>query len=165
MALALDLTRMIPSLPYKLDRIIDLDLFVMMATREAIKETVLHASAPHAPYVSTAKGVHHHPRSEHLTSYFECLHTSAALAADPAETPASKIIEGLSGEVTVISYAARVERLGLETSTSAGRMRALSLPKPPPASKQTDRMPGDMPCGLHCATDYGNWSHCPHACR
>ena len=39
-----------------LDRIIAFGLFVMMATREAIKEKVLHASAPHAPYVSTAKG-------------------------------------------------------------------------------------------------------------
>ena len=27
---------------------------IMMAIREAIKENVLHASAPHAPYVSTA---------------------------------------------------------------------------------------------------------------
>ena len=49
MALALDLTRMILSLPYKLDSIIDFDLLVMMATREAIKEKVLHASVPHAP--------------------------------------------------------------------------------------------------------------------
>ena len=49
MALALDQTRMILSLPYKLDSIIDFDLLVMMATREAIKEKVLHASAPHAP--------------------------------------------------------------------------------------------------------------------
>ena len=58
-ALALDWTmRMIPSLPYRLDRIIDFGLLVMMAIREAIKErVVLHASAPHAPYVSTAKGV------------------------------------------------------------------------------------------------------------
>ena len=52
MALALDLTRRILSLPYKLDRIIDFGLFVMMATREAIKENVLHASALHALYVS-----------------------------------------------------------------------------------------------------------------
>ena len=51
MALALDLTRRILSLPYKLDSIIDFDLFVMMATRKAIKEKVLHASAPDAPYV------------------------------------------------------------------------------------------------------------------
>ena len=51
MALA---ARMIPSLPYKLDRIIDFGLFVVMAIREAIKENVLHASVPHAPYVSTA---------------------------------------------------------------------------------------------------------------
>ena len=81
MALALDLTRRILSLPYnlyKLDRITDFDLFVMMATLEAIKEKVLHASAPHAPYVSTAKGVHRHPSSEHLASYLECLRTSAA---------------------------------------------------------------------------------------
>ena len=56
----------------------------MMATREATKENVLHASAPHAPYVSTAKGVQHQLSSEHLTSYF----TSAALAAVPAENPA-----------------------------------------------------------------------------
>ena len=56
MALALDQTWMIPSLPYKLDRIIDFDLFVMMATQEAIKENMLHASALHAPYISTAKG-------------------------------------------------------------------------------------------------------------
>ena len=55
--------------------------------------------------------------------------SSAALAADPAETPTSKIIEGLSGEVTVISYAALAEPLGFETSTSAGQVRALSLPK------------------------------------
>ena len=48
MALALDLTRMILSLPYKLERIIDFDLLVMMAIREAIKEKVLHTSAPHA---------------------------------------------------------------------------------------------------------------------
>ena len=61
MALALDQARMIPSLPYKLDRIIDFGLFVVMAIQEAIKENVLHASAPHAPYVSTAKGVQRHP--------------------------------------------------------------------------------------------------------
>ena len=103
MALVLDQARMIPSLPYKLDRIIDFGLFVVMAIREAIKENVLHASAPHAPYVSIAKGVQRHPSSEHLISYLECLRTSAALAAVPAETPASELIEGLSGEVTVIS--------------------------------------------------------------
>ena len=75
-----------------------------MAIREAIQENVLHASAPHAPYVSTARGVqHHHPSSEHLTSYLEYLRTSAALAAIPSETPASEMIEGLSSEVTVIS--------------------------------------------------------------
>ena len=50
---------MIPSLPYKLDRIIDFGLFVVMAIREAIKENVLHASAPHAPYVSTATWIDH----------------------------------------------------------------------------------------------------------
>ena len=48
MTLALDWTRMIPSLPYKLYRIIVFGLFVVMAIREAIKENVLHASAPHA---------------------------------------------------------------------------------------------------------------------
>ena len=58
---------MIASLPYKLDRIMDLGLLVIMATWEAMKEKVLHASAPQAPYVSTAKGVHRHPSSEHLT--------------------------------------------------------------------------------------------------
>ena len=84
MALALDQTRMMPSFPYKLDKIMDLGLFVMMATWEAIKENVFHASAPHAPYVSMAKGVHLHPSSEHLTSYFECFYTSSALAADPS---------------------------------------------------------------------------------
>ena len=70
MALALDRTRMIPSLLYRVDRIIDFDLFVMMAIREAIKEKVLRASVPHAPYVSTARGVQRHPSSEHLTSYW-----------------------------------------------------------------------------------------------
>ena len=104
MALALDRTRMIPSLPYKLNRIIDFGLFIVMQIREAIKENVLHASAPHAPYNSTAKGAHRHPSSEHLASYLECLRTSAALAAVPAETPASKIVEGLSGEVTGVTY-------------------------------------------------------------
>ena len=53
MTLALDLTRMIPSLPYKLDRIMDIGLYIIMATLKAIKENVVHASAPHAPYVST----------------------------------------------------------------------------------------------------------------
>ena len=72
MALALDWTRMMPSLPYKLDRIMDLGLLVFMAIWEAIKEKVLHASAPQAPYVSTAKGVQRHPNSEHLASYLEC---------------------------------------------------------------------------------------------
>ena len=95
MALALDQTRMIPSLPYKLDRIMDFGLFIVMAIREAVKENVLHASAPHAPYVSTAKRVHRHPSSEHLASYLECLRTSAALAAVPAETPASNIVGGI----------------------------------------------------------------------
>ena len=33
MALALDRTRIIPSLPYKLDKIMDFGLFVMMATQ------------------------------------------------------------------------------------------------------------------------------------
>ena len=115
MALALDRTRMIPSLPYKLDRIIDFGLFVVMAIREAIKENVLHASAPHALYDSMAKRVHCHPSSEHLASYLECLCTSAALAAVPVESPASKIVEGLSSEVTVISLAALAGPLGLES--------------------------------------------------
>ena len=54
--------------------------------------------------VSTAKGgVQHHPSSEHLVSYLECLRTSAALAALPAEVPAYEIIEELSNVVTVIS--------------------------------------------------------------
>ena len=97
--------QMIPSLLYRVDRIIDFVLFVMMAIREAIiiKEKVSRASVPQAPYVSTARGVQRHPSSEHLTLYLERLRTSAALAAVPAETPASKMIEGLSGEVTVIS--------------------------------------------------------------
>ena len=60
---------------------------IIISTREAIKEKVLHASAPHAPYVSTAKGVQRHLSSEHLASYLECFRTSAALAAVPAETP------------------------------------------------------------------------------
>ena len=47
-----------------------------------------------APF-STAKGPI--PSLEHLASYLECFRTSAA---EPAETPASKIIEELSGEVT-----------------------------------------------------------------
>ena len=72
MALALAGTKMMPSLPYKVDRIVDFDLFVMMAVREAIKEKVSQASVPHAPYVSTAKGVQRHPSSEHLESYLEC---------------------------------------------------------------------------------------------
>ena len=66
MALALDQTRMMTSLPYKLDRIMDFGMLVIMATLKAIKEKVLHASAPHAPYVSMAKGVQHHLSSEHL---------------------------------------------------------------------------------------------------
>ena len=51
MALALDLTRMISSChtgwtgPWT--------LVCIMATLKAIKENVVHASAPHAPYVST----------------------------------------------------------------------------------------------------------------
>ena len=94
---------MIPSLLYRVDRIIDFDLFVMMAIRDTIKEKVSRASVNQAPYVFTARGVQRHPSSEHLTSYLECLRTSAALAAVPAETPASKMIEGLSGEVTVLS--------------------------------------------------------------
>ena len=60
MALALDRTRMIPSLLYRVDRIIDFDVFVMMAIREAIKEKVSRASVPHAPYVFTARGVQRH---------------------------------------------------------------------------------------------------------
>ena len=65
MAMALDLimTRRILSLPYKLDRIIDFDFFGIMGSN---KENVLHASAPHVLYVSTAKGVHRHLSSEHL---------------------------------------------------------------------------------------------------
>ena len=63
MALALPRTKMIPSLPYKMDRIIDFDLFVMMAVREAIKEKVSQDSVPHAPYISTTKGVQRHPIS------------------------------------------------------------------------------------------------------
>ena len=66
MALALDRTRMIPSLLHRVDRIIDFDLFVMMAIREAIKEKVSRASVPHAPYVSTAREVQRHPSSEHI---------------------------------------------------------------------------------------------------
>ena len=122
MALALDRTRMVSSLPYKLDRMMDFGLLVIMAIREAIKENVLHASAPHAPYVSMAKGVQHHPSSEHLASYLECFHTSAALDAAPAGTPTSKIIDELSGEVTVTPYAALAKPLGLETNMSAGYM-------------------------------------------
>ena len=62
MALTFDWTRMTPSL---LDKITDFGLFVRMATQEAIKENVLHASAPPALYIFTAKGVQCHPYSEH----------------------------------------------------------------------------------------------------
>ena len=78
MALALDRARMIPSLPYYMDRIIDFGLFVVMAIQEAIKENVLHASAPHAPYISTAQGVQRHPGSEHLTSFVSSCHSVIA---------------------------------------------------------------------------------------
>ena len=74
---------MIPSLPYKLDHRL---WFVRSDGNPGSNK----ASAPHAPYDSTAKGVHHHPSSEHLASDLECLCISAALAAVPAETPASK---------------------------------------------------------------------------
>ena len=109
--------------------------------------------------------MHRHPSSENLTSYFECLRTSAALAADPGETPASKIIEGLSGEVTVISYAALAEPLGFETSTSAGRVRALSLPKPPPASKRTDKDARRHASKTALCNRLWRLATSPHACR
>ena len=73
MALAFDRTRMTPSLPYRLDKIMDLGLFVRMATRDKCVArqpwiNVLHASAPHALHVSMATGRQCHQSSEHLAS-------------------------------------------------------------------------------------------------
>ena len=64
---------MIPSLLYRVDRIIDFDVLVMMAIREAIQK-VLRASVPHAPYISTARGVQRHPSSEQLFIIIILLH-------------------------------------------------------------------------------------------
>ena len=68
MALAFDQMRMIPSLPYKLDKITEISFFVRMVTRDAIDKNVLHASAIHYPYISSARGVQCHPRSKYTSS-------------------------------------------------------------------------------------------------
>ena len=73
-----------------------------MASRVAMQEKALHASAP---YVSTARGMHCHPSSEHFVSLCKCFCDSAAFAAARAteEPPTSETILELSGDVTVIS--------------------------------------------------------------
>ena len=80
--------------------------------------------------------MHCQPSSEHFVSLCSCFHDSAALAATPAKTPASEIILGLSGEVTVMSKAEVSLIPQLDTRISAGRVMSSSLPKPHPASRR-----------------------------
>ena len=51
--------------------------------------------------------MHCHPNSEHFSSFFSCLHSSATLAATPDDVPASTMSEGLrGGDITETSKAA-----------------------------------------------------------
>ena len=61
------------------------------------------AYLPQAPYDSETRGMHVHPSSEHFLSLAECFLSSVATAADPAVTPASERLDGLSGDLTVRS--------------------------------------------------------------
>eukprot|EP00731_Ephydatia_muelleri_P011403 Em0006g297a len=70
--------------------------------------------------VSTANGTQVHPSSKHLGSLATCLRDSAATAAAPAVEQDSSRMEGLSGDVTVISKAAGKPFSHLVTRTSAG---------------------------------------------
>ena len=84
-------------------------------------ETASKASFPHAPYVSTTRGIQIHPRSQHLASLVSCFWSSVAYAAAPAVTPASERILEFSGDVTDKSQAAVLPRTQLEMRTSAGQ--------------------------------------------
>ena len=55
--------------------------------------------------VSTARGIHTHPSSEHLGLFALCFLASASSAAAPSNKLAVRM-EGIKGEVTVMSKAA-----------------------------------------------------------
>ena len=72
----------------------------------ARREKEVWASLPQFPYVSTARGIHTHPSSEHLGSFALCFLASASSAAAPSDKLAAVRMEGIKGEVTVMSRAA-----------------------------------------------------------
>ena len=80
------------------------------------------ASLPQFPYVSTARGIHTQSISEHLGSFALCFLASASSAAAPSGKLAAVRMEGIKGEVTVMSRAACFPLSQLRTSTSAGRV-------------------------------------------
>ena len=91
-----------------------------MASRVARRVTVVCATLPQLPYVSTARGTHTQPSSWHLGSLAMCLRCLLAAAAAPAVIPASFSTAGVSGEATVTSHAASLPHF--DTKTSAGRV-------------------------------------------
>ena len=64
------------------------------------------ASFPQLPYVSTARGMHNHPKSWHLASLVVCFLPSATRPAAPSYILDMFRIARVRGEVTVTSKAA-----------------------------------------------------------
>ena len=117
----------------------DLGLEHAIASLDANCAKVLTASWPHAPYVSTTKGMHTQPNSTHLASLLLCFLISEAWAATPEDTPASERISEFSGEVTQKSKAAGLPSDQFWTRTSAGLLWSWSGVKLLPTSSLTGR--------------------------
>ena len=94
-------------------------LLELVARREARRDSDSMASAPQAPYTSTTMGTQTHPSSLHFPSLASCFLCSVALAATPAESPASKKTLELSSDVTDMSNAAGLptDQLGIAHRT------------------------------------------------
>ena len=139
MAVALALTKLRFSQPYKAARTSALALLELVARREAGSEDDSIASVPQAPYASTTMGTQTHPSSLHLVSFSSCCLCSVALAAWPAASPASSKTLELSGDVTDKSIAAGLPKDQLGTRMSAGRVWLWSLVRLLPPSTLTLR--------------------------
>ena len=85
------------------------------------------------------RGIHTQPSSEHLGSFALCFLASASSAAAPSDKLAVVRMEGIKGEVTVMSRAACFPLSQLRTSTSAGRVWLRSGVRPLPDSTLTPR--------------------------
>ena len=89
--------------------------------------------------VSTARGIHTQSSSEHLGSFALYFLASASSTAAPSDKLAAVRMEGIKGEVTVMSRAACFPLSQLRTCTSAGQVWLRSGVRPLPDSTLTPR--------------------------